>query len=299
MEVEGEVFSFDIFRVMKHPMEFEVIHALDTLDDLVQEVQPELRKGPLELTLNGAESSYELAEGLHETLAHLTISEPLTPGYEVNEVKLFKSNTFLPSVMQAPEIELKLLPGHLKYAFLGENNTLPVIIKSGLEADQERRLVEILRRHKLAIGWTLADLRGISPAVCMHRILLEDGAKPSREPQRRLNPIMMGIVQKEIQKLLDVDVIYPISDSQWVSPVHVVPKKTGITVEEDAEGKRVTIRVKNGWRMCIDYKKIERRHKEGPFPSAIYRSNARPTGGQAILLLTGRVLRLQPDPHST
>ncbi|CAM8972571.1 unnamed protein product [Rhodiola kirilowii] len=230
MEVEGETFSFDIFRAMKHPREFEEVHTLDTLDDLVQEVQSEPRADPLKTILNGAESSYELAKGLQETLSHLTISEPLTPGYEVNEVKLFKSNTFLPSVIQAPKIELKPLPGHLKYAFLGDNNTLPVIIKSGLEASQECSLIKVLRQHKLAIGWTLADLRGVSPAVCMHRILLEDGAKPSREPQRRLNPIMMEIVQKEIQKLLDADVMYPISDSQWVSPVHVVPKKSGITV---------------------------------------------------------------------
>ncbi|CAM8951120.1 unnamed protein product [Rhodiola kirilowii] len=118
MEVEGEVFSFNIFRATKHPMEFEEVHALDALDDLVQEVQPEPRADPLELILNGAKSSYELAKGLHETLAHLTISEPLTPGYEVNEVKLFKSNTFLPSVMQAPKIELKPLPGHLKVRIL-------------------------------------------------------------------------------------------------------------------------------------------------------------------------------------
>ncbi|CAM8940770.1 unnamed protein product [Rhodiola kirilowii] len=129
MEVEGEVFSFDIFRAMKHPMEFEEVHALDTMDDLVQEVQPEPRADPLEAVLNGAESSYELTESLHKTVAHLTISEPLTPEFEVNEVNLFKSNTFRPSVMQAPKIELKPLPGHLKYAFLGDNNTLPVIIK--------------------------------------------------------------------------------------------------------------------------------------------------------------------------
>ncbi|CAM8925972.1 unnamed protein product [Rhodiola kirilowii] len=244
MEVEGEIFSFDIFQAMKHPMEFEAIHALDTLDDLVQEVQSEPRADPFELILNGAESPYELTEGLHETLAHLTISEPLTPRYEVNEP----------------------LPVHLKYAFLGENNTLPVIIKSGLETDQERRLIKVLRQHKLAIGWTLADLRGVSPAVCMHRILLEDGAKPSREPQRRLNPIMMEIVQKKIQKLLDADVIYPISDSQWVSPVHIVPKKTGITVEEDTEGKMVTTRIKNGWRMCIDYRKLNAVTRKDHFP---------------------------------
>ncbi|CAM8901295.1 unnamed protein product [Rhodiola kirilowii] len=266
MEVEGEVYSFDIFRAMKHPMEFEEIHALDTLDDLVQEIRPELRTDPLEAVLNGAISPYKLTEDLHETVAHLTISEPLTPEFEVNEVKLFKSNTFLPSVVQAPKIELKPLPGHLKYAFLGDNDTLPVIIKSGLETSQEQSLIKVLKQHKLAIGWTLADLRGVSPAVCMHRILLEDGAKPSREPQRRLNPIMMEIVQKEIQKLLDADVIYPISDSQWVSPVHVVPKKSGITVEEDAEGNMVTTRVKNGWRMCIDYRKLNAVTRKDHFP---------------------------------
>ncbi|CAM8999844.1 unnamed protein product [Rhodiola kirilowii] len=156
MEVEGEVFSFDIFRAMKHPMEFEEVHTLDTLDDLVQEVQLEPRADLLEAILNGAEHSYELTEGLQETLAHLTISEPLTLGYEVNEVKLFKSNTFLPLMIQAPKIELKPLTGHLKYAFLGDNNTLPVIIKSGLEAGQERSLIKVLTQHKLAIGWTLA-----------------------------------------------------------------------------------------------------------------------------------------------
>ncbi|CAM8920876.1 unnamed protein product [Rhodiola kirilowii] len=151
---------------MKHPMEFEAVHALDTLDDIVQEVQPELRTDPLELTLNGAmyshENSYELAEDVHEVLSHLMISEPLTQRYEVNELRLFKSNVFLPSIVQALVVELKPLPGHLKYAFLGENNTLPVIIKSGLDAAQERRLVEVLSRHKLAIGWTLVDLRGVS-----------------------------------------------------------------------------------------------------------------------------------------
>ncbi|CAM8934159.1 unnamed protein product [Rhodiola kirilowii] len=96
MEVEGEVFSFDIFRAMKHPMEFEEVHALDTLDDLVQEIQPEPRADPLEVILNGAESSYELTKILQETVAHLTISEPLTPEYEVNKIKLFTKILFCP-----------------------------------------------------------------------------------------------------------------------------------------------------------------------------------------------------------
>ncbi|CAM8882623.1 unnamed protein product [Rhodiola kirilowii] len=270
MEVEGEVIRFDIFQAMKHPPDFASVHALDALDDLVQDVRPERGEDPLELALERAvyshEDSYEFTETILDVQSQLEIARPLTPRYEVNEVRLFKSNGFLPSTMQAPTLELKPLPEHLKYAFLGENNTLPVIIKNGLETDQERRLIEVLSSHKLAIGWTLVDIRGISPTMCMHRILLEDGAKTSREPQRRLNPIMMEVVQKEIQKLLDADVIYPISDSQWVSPVHVVPKKTGITVEKNAAGEMVTTRVKNGWRMCIDYRKLNAVTRKDHFP---------------------------------
>ena len=90
--------------------------------------------------------------------------------------------------------------------------------------------MQVLKEHKTAIGWTIADIKGISPSTCMHRILLEEGAKPSRQPQRRLNPPMMDVVKKEILKLLKVGVIYLISDSNWVSLVQVVPKKIGITI---------------------------------------------------------------------
>ena len=90
--------------------------------------------------------------------------------------------------------------------------------------------MQILKEHKTAIGWTIADIKGISPSTCMHRILLEEGAKPSRQPQRRLNPTMMDVVKKEILKLLTVGVIYLILDSNWVSLVQVVPKKIGITI---------------------------------------------------------------------
>ena len=87
----------------------------------------------------------------------------------------------------------------------------------------------------------------------MHHILLEEGAKPSHQPQRRLNPPMMDVVKKEILKLLEVGVIYPISDSNWVSPVQVVPKKTGIIVVKNQNDELVATRIQNGWRVCIDY----------------------------------------------
>ncbi|KAL0392655.1 UNVERIFIED_CONTAM: hypothetical protein Sradi_2488300 [Sesamum radiatum] len=77
--------------------------------------------------------------------------------------------------VQAPALELKELPKHLKYAYLGENNTLPVIISSKLNPLEEKKLIRVLRELKEAIGWTIADIKGLSPSTCMHRILLEEG----------------------------------------------------------------------------------------------------------------------------
>ena len=90
----------------------------------------------------------------------------------------------LPSEERPPKLELKPLPTHLKYAFLGVEETFSVIISSSLESDKENKLLEILRTHKTAIGWTIADVKGISPLICTHRIHLEEDVKPSRQPQR-------------------------------------------------------------------------------------------------------------------
>ncbi|KAM1636616.1 hypothetical protein ACFX1X_014762 [Malus domestica] len=111
----------------------------------------------------------------------------------------------LPSVIQAPVLELKPLPDHLKYVFLGDNETLPVIVSSSLTAIEEEKLIRVLKEHKTAIGWTLADIRGISPTTCMHRILLEERAKPTREAQRRLNPPMMEVVKRRLLNFLIVE----------------------------------------------------------------------------------------------
>ncbi|CAA0831960.1 Uncharacterized mitochondrial protein AtMg00860, partial [Striga hermonthica] len=187
--------------------------------------------------------------------------------YDKNFIQLPETDKkILPSTLQAPELEMKSLPSHLKYVYLGDDRTLPVIVSSKLKPDQEAALIDVLRNYKRAIGWTIADLRGISPSVCMHRILLEEDAKPSREAQRRLNPPMMEVVKNEIIKLLDVGVIYPISDSRWVSPTQVVPKKSGVTVVGTHEGELVPTRVQTGWRVCIDYRKLNVMTRKDHFP---------------------------------
>ena len=179
---------------------------------------------------------------------------------------LLSTDKDVPSVIKAPVLELKPLLDYLKYAYLGENETLLVIVSSALTYTQEQRLVSVLKEHKTAIGWTLADIKGISPTTCVHRILLEEGTKPTREAQRRLNPPMMEVVKKEVIKLLDCGVIYPISDSKWVSSIQVVPKKSGVTVVKNAENELVPQRIVTGHRVCIDYRKLNATTRKDHFP---------------------------------
>ena len=98
-----------------------------------------------------------------------------------------------------------------------------MFIASDLVDAQEDKLLNILREHKEANGWIIEDIKGISPLV-MHKIHLEENAKPSRDPQRKLNPTMQEVVRAKVIKLIDAGIIYPISDSKWVSPIHVMPK---------------------------------------------------------------------------
>ncbi|GJR99445.1 hypothetical protein Tco_0315954 [Tanacetum coccineum] len=133
------------------------------------------------------------------------------------------------------EVELKELPPHLEYAFLEENNKLPVIISKDLSQDEKTSLINVLKNRKQAIAWKLSDIRGIDPEFCSHKILLEDDYEPSVQHQRRVNPKIHDVIKKEVEKLLDAGLIYPISDSPWVSPVHCVPKKGGMTVVKNEE----------------------------------------------------------------
>ena len=128
------------------------------------------------------------------------------------------------------------------------------------------KLLRIVRDHRKIIGYTIDDLKGISPSFCMHRIHLEEGCTPTIEHQRRLNPNMKEVVKKEIMKLLDAGIIYPISDSNWVSPIHVVPKKGGVTMIRNEHNELILTRAVAGLRMCIDYRKLNKATRKDHFP---------------------------------
>ena len=141
-----------------------------------------------------------------------------------------------------------------------------MIISSSLNLDQETKLLEILKAHQTTIGWTIADIKGISPLICTHMIHLEEDVKPSRQPQHRLNLVMKEVVKKEVLKLLDVGVIYPIADSKWVSPTQVMPKKSRVTVVENEHNELIPTTVTTGWRVCIDYRKLNACTRKYHFP---------------------------------
>ena len=109
-------------------------------------------------------------------------------------------------------------------------------------------------------------MKGISPSICMHKILLEDNVKTSIEHQRRLNPVMKEVVIKEVLKWLNAGFIYAISDSSWVSPVHVVPKKGGFVVIRNEKNELIPTRTMTRWRVCIDYRKLNTATRKNHFP---------------------------------
>ncbi|RVW18356.1 Retrovirus-related Pol polyprotein from transposon 17.6 [Vitis vinifera] len=129
---------------------------------------------------------------------------------------------------ETPKLSLKPLPTELEYAYLEENKKCPVIISSSLTTPQEECLLEVLRRCKKSIGWKISDLKGINPLVYTYHIYMEEEVKPVHQPQRRLNPHMQEVVQ--------------------------------------AEGKEVATRLTSGWRVCIDYRKLNVVTRNDHFP---------------------------------
>ena len=261
LRVQEEEVKFNVFEAVRHPAESDTCFMADIVEAIVSS-QRDLTD-PLETSLVENEPK-NLSEEAEEYVKWMD-------SFGHNRRKYFESlgegvKTPVPSIEQPPKMEQKPLPSHMKYAYLGVESTLPVIISASLNVLEEEKLLRVLRDHKQALGWSLADLKGIRPSMCMHRILLEDGHKPSVEAQRRLNPTMKELVRKEVLKWLDTGVIYPILDSAWVSPVQVVPKKGGTTVIKTENNILLPSRTITGWRICIDYRKLNKATRKDHFP---------------------------------
>nr|GEV72199.1 reverse transcriptase domain-containing protein [Tanacetum cinerariifolium] len=181
--------------------------------------------------------SYYVPEGDIQMLEAILNSDlvPSLPNHEqsvpsfTNELKGCEAKTIKSSVDEPPEVELKDLPPHLEYAFLECDNKLPVIIAKELGDEEKSTLIKVLKSHKRAIAWKLSDIQ-------------------------------------EVEKLLDAGLSYPISDSPWVIPVHCVPKKGGFTIVKNEENELIPTRLVTGWRVCIDYQKLNEATRKDHFP---------------------------------
>ncbi|GJX40604.1 reverse transcriptase domain-containing protein [Tanacetum coccineum] len=170
-------------------------------------------------------------------------SSEVDPTYQdPKELKICEAKTVESSVDEPPEVELKELPPHLEYAFLEGDDKLPVIIAKDLKDEEKAALLKVLKSHKRAIAWKLSDIK-----------------------VRRVNPKIHDVIKKEVEKLLDAGLIYPISDSPWVSPVHCVPKKGGMTVITNEENELIPTRLVTGWRAVISrFQLTQKIRKEQP-----------------------------------
>ncbi|RVW60852.1 Retrovirus-related Pol polyprotein from transposon 17.6 [Vitis vinifera] len=244
-----------------------------------KQITPEEEEGPEELcvidTLVEEHCNQHMQDKLNESL------EDIEEGFSESPIglatlqswrkiegilPLFNEEEEAAVEKEIPKLNLKPLPVELKYTYLEENNQCPVVISSSLTSHQENCLMEVLKRCKKAIGWQISYLKDISPLVCTHHIYMEEEAKPIRQFQRRLNPHLQEVVRAEVLKLLQAGIIYPISDSPWVSPTQVVPKKSGITVIQNEKGEEITTRLTSGWRVCIDYRKLNAVTRKDHFP---------------------------------
>ena len=261
LRVQEDEVKFNVFEAVRHPAESDTCFMAEIVEAIVSSQSGLTDRLEASLVENDSENMSEEAKEYVKWM----------DSFEPNRRKYFESlgegaKTPMPSVEQPPMMEQKPLPSNLKYAYLGVASTLPVIISASLTELEEEKLLRVLRDHKNALGWSLADLKGIRPSMCMHRILQEEGYKPSVEVQRRLNPTMKEVVRKEVLKWLDTGVIYPISNSAWVSPVQVVPKKGGTIVIRTENNILLPSRTVTGWRICIDYRKLNKATQKDHFP---------------------------------
>nr|GEW06083.1 reverse transcriptase domain-containing protein [Tanacetum cinerariifolium] len=241
LRVGKEAITFNLDQTSRYFANYSDMTAkcIDVIDMACEEYSQEVL-GFYDTISSGSPTPY------HDSIVSAT-SPTLTP---------FENSDFLLKELMNPVVELKALPPHLEYAFLECDDKLPVIIAKYLSLEEKNALITVLKSHNQAIAWKLYDIKGINPEFCTHKIFMEEDFAPAVQHQRRVNLKIHDVIKQEVIKLLDTGLIYPISDSPWVSPVHCVPKKRGFIVVENEDNELIPTRLVTGWRVCIDYHKL-------------------------------------------
>ncbi|GJY23746.1 reverse transcriptase domain-containing protein [Tanacetum coccineum] len=270
LRVDNEVVTFNLDQTTRYSSTNDKsVNRIDIIDAVCEEYAPEFLGFPNPSGGNPTPTS-----------------EPFTSKFILEEIEAYlKDDSISPEIDHAdfnPEEDICLIekllnndPFQLPPMDLKQkNDKLPVIIAKGLKNDEKDALLKVLKSHKGAIAWKITDIKGIDPRFCTHKILMEDDYKPTVQSQRRVNPKIHEVIKKEVLKLLDAGMIYPISDSPWVSPVHCVPKKGGITVVANEENELISTRLVTGWRdipIPIDPQDQEKTTFTCPYGTFAYR----------------------------
>ncbi|XP_074276925.1 uncharacterized protein LOC141600582 [Silene latifolia] len=233
LQVGEDRVEFELHKSMEAPSLGDTCCIVDILENPMEEHDPKASSmDPLETCLV---SGYEVDDKDIETLAYVWMLDSAPIHEQAHKFEVLEVGKKEESSTPPPTVELKPLPSSLKYEFLGDNSTFPVIINSALDDTQTSKLISLLKRFKGVLGYTIGDLKGISPSLCTHKILLENEDASSIEPQRRLNPIM-----KEV--------------------------KGGMTVVRNDKNELIPTRTVTGWRMCVDYRKLNKSTRKDHFP---------------------------------
>ncbi|GJR86395.1 reverse transcriptase domain-containing protein [Tanacetum coccineum] len=186
LRVDNEAVTFNLDQTMKYSStDDNSVNRIDIIDEICEEYAPELLGFPSDDFSSGNPTSTKADIYGFEQLLN---DDPFQlPPMDLKQSEVTEAKS---SIEEPPELELKDLPSHLEYAYLEENDKLPVIIAKGLKNDQKEALINVLKSHKRAIAWKITDIKGIDPRFCTHKILMEDDCKPSNaspktgEPQK-------------------------------------------------------------------------------------------------------------------
>ncbi|GJS51171.1 reverse transcriptase domain-containing protein [Tanacetum coccineum] len=281
LRVNDEAITFNLNQTMRYSSTYDdmLVNRIDVIDVACEEYAQEV------LGFSNNSMGGNLTPTFEPIISDSYLS--LTP-FEGSDFILEEIEAYLKDDSISPEIDhadfdpegdiclierllnndpFQLPPMDLKQVEVTKGtNNLPVIIAKSLKDDEKEALLKVLKSHKWAIAWKITDIKGIDPRFCTHKILMEEDYKPAVQSQRRVNPKIHEVIKKEVIKLLDAGMIYPISDSPWVSPIHCVPKKGGITVVANEDNELIPTRLVTGWRVCIDYRKLNEATRKDHFP---------------------------------
>nr|GEV57163.1 hypothetical protein [Tanacetum cinerariifolium] len=224
LRVYKEAVTFNLDQTLRYFTNYDAmsVNRIDLIDIVCEEYSQE----PI---LPKIDNSYYDSEGDILLLEEFLNDDPSSPPLPPQELKVVEPTNEKSSIDEPPVVKLKDLPPHFEYAFLEGDDKLPIIIAKYLKDEEKTALI---------------------------KILMEDDFKPAVQHQRRVNPKNHEVIKKEVLKLLDAELIYLISDSPRVRLVHCVPKKGDFTVIENEENELIPTLLVMGWRVCIDYQKL-------------------------------------------